>query len=462
MILLIFYITFFITCQHAQGQTQQQIDKASVQVSFFTREVAVTKLTFLVYDVDECPLALAGFKVDSSLTGYSYPGFWENVGNGWLFTYEDTIPFVNVTGEFPNDRYEFQLYLLTNLTVAFERVISRDVVFPISPNYLSIASGREVTGSDEIADFALHTENLTHAYRIDVLIGHPEGFGEAVSLFVSYLPIGFFLLGLFLILVLMKDWFGYTNERFPSTLFISSVVSIIIFLPMYWFSIRQFQSPLSYTPFDTTVFQLTVLYLAILGVALVLRLGGGRVREWIRNLAQSPHSKELPPSEEGAFPNQGAERLDRAFDLILLLIGIISAATLQYAATLGDMAFTRFTMRYAFIPIIPLVLFWLANQLTSNPNLRAFIRIFVWFFGVFALFNIIFFFLLLSFFEQLMSSMLPVLITSVALYGLAFILGRQVETTYGYRRRELKWIGVAAYSLAIIVTIISTILAQIS
>ncbi|MDH5733793.1 MAG: hypothetical protein OEY88_08435 [Candidatus Bathyarchaeota archaeon] len=283
MALLTFYITFFITCQHAQGQTQQQIDKASVQVSFFTREVAVTKLTFLVYDVDKCPLALAGYKVGNSLTGYSYPGFWENIGNGWLFTYEDTIPFVNVTGEFPNDRYEFQLYLLTNLTVAFERVISRDVVFPISPNYLSIASGREVTDSDDLADFALHTENLTHAYRIDVSVGHPEGFGEAVSLFVSYLPIGFFLLGLLLILILMKDWFGYTDERFPSTLFISSVVSIIIFLPMYWFSIRQFQSPLSHTPFDTTIFWLTVLYLAILGVASWLRLCGRRMRESIRN-----------------------------------------------------------------------------------------------------------------------------------------------------------------------------------
>jgi len=444
-----------------QARSQGEITNASVQVDLFTKEAAVTKLTFVVYDVEECPYATVGYKVDNSLTGYTYPGFWENIGNGWLFTYEDVVPFTNVTGEFPYDRYSFQLYLLTNLTVAFESIISRDLVFVVSPNYISIASGGEISGQDELVDFALHTENLTHAYQVDVVINHPKGFGRTVILFVLYLPIAVFLLGIFLIGLLIKDWFSAGAEgEFPSTIFISSVVSILIFLPMYWLSIRQFQSPLSYTPFDTMLFDLAIFYLFIIGVAVTLRLCGEGLRVSVRNLVRGVQGRAQLFEGVGTSEHI-AERLDRAFDLILVLAGILTAAILQYAASLGDLSFTTFSMRFLFIPIVLLVLFWLWRQLTENPRSLIFTRIFVWFYGTFTLFTDIWFFLALVFARQFADSVPLTVGASIVLYIAAYFLDRRVETMYGYRRREITRISSIAYLLAIAFIVLTTVLAYL-
>ena len=461
VLVLAFCYMLMSWCKIVQAQSQGEITNASVKVNLFTKEVAATKLTFIVYDVEKCPYATVGYKVDNSLTGYTYPGFWENIGNGWLFTYEDVVPFNNITGEFPYDRYSFQLYLLTNLTTAFESIISRGFVYIISPNYISTASGQEITGKDELVDFALHTENLTHAYQIDVSIGHPKGFGQAVIPFVLYLPTAIFLLGLLLVALLVKDWLGaQALEGFPSTAFIGSVVSILIFLPMYWFAIHQFQSPLSHTSFDTTLFGLTISYLLIVGMAITLRLGGERLRGSIRNVVRSDQGGTEVP-ERVATPEHVIERLDRAFDLILILVGLITAAILQYAAALGDLSFTTFSIRFLFIPIIPLVLFWLSNKLAHNPSFRIFTRVFVWFYGTFTLFTDIWFFLVLVFGRQFAASKPFTVAASIVLYVIAFLLDRRVEEMYGYRRREITRISSAAYLLAIALIVLTTILAYL-
>lgn len=457
-ILLFSFIFDLASCKFIYAQSEGEITKVSIQVSLFTREVAVTSFRFFVYEVEECPHVIVGYKVNSSLAGYTYPGFWEEVENGWLFTYDDVVPLTKVTGEFPNDAYRFQIYLFTNLTTAFENVISRDVVSAISSNYIRIATGTEITGKDVMVDAILHIENLTRAYRIDVLICHTEGFEEAITPFVSYIPNGIFLLGLLLTLLLIKNWIEDLKERFPSNFFISSTVSVLIFLPMYWFSIRQFQTPLSYSLFDTTLFNLTCFYLIILGIAIVLRLGDRRLRTWIKNFIKNTREED-----HGSIhvTDDSTERLDRAFDLILLLIGIICATIFQYVSVLGDIVFITFAMRFLFIPLIPLVLLWLFKFISDNPRLRIFVRIFAWFFGIFSLFSNLWFFFAISFLAQLATSVYLIVVIAIILYIFAFLLHGRVYRAYGYERRDILPITILAYLTSFILTIITVYLAYL-
>lgn len=164
---------------------------------------------------------------------------------------------------------------------------------------------------------------------------------------------------------------------------------------------------------------------------------------------------------ENMLPNDQHQRLDRAFDLVLVLIGIITAASLQYASALEDLAFTTFSLRFLFIPLIPLFLFWLWNQITNNPNTQTFIRIFAWFFGIFTLFTDLVFFIVLSFIRQLGESVIPAIVTFFILYIVAYILDDRVNRAYGYNRRELLPMAAGAYSMAISITIISVFLAYL-
>lgn len=166
----------------------------------------------------------------------------------------------------------------------------------------------------------------------------------------------------------------------------------------------------------------------------------------------------LPQKEE---VEETVRRLDNGFNFILLLIGMISAAALQYATAWEDLKFTTFSLRLLFIPIIPLTLFWLVNYITNRNRLRVFIRIFVWFYGTFTLFNDILFFLVQSFLKQFVTSTLLILIIPTLLYVFAILLNLQIVRVYRYERREFWWITVIAYSLAISLTIITVVLSRL-
>lgn len=153
-------------------------------------------------------------------------------------------------------------------------------------------------------------------------------------------------------------------------------------------------------------------------------------------------------------------RLDHAFDFILLLIGMISAAALQYATALRDLSFTTFSIRLLFIPVIPLTLFWLGKYITSRNRLRVFIRIFVWYYGTFTLFNDILFFLVQSFLKQFVTSIGLIFIIAIPLYLFAFFLALKVIRAYGYERRELSSIVAIAFSLGIVLTLITVALSK--
>ena len=91
--------------------------------------------------------------------------------------------------------------------------------------------------------------------------------------------------------------------------------------------------------------------LIVLGVFLALFCYLVVEREPIRR-----ERREVPPSHREEVEDT-VRRLDDGSGLILLLIGMISAATLQYATAWGDPKFTTFSIRSLFIPVIPLLYF---------------------------------------------------------------------------------------------------------
>ena len=249
-----------------------------------------------------------------------------------------------------------------------------------------------------------------------------------------------------------------------------AAVLVIFGLMLFMFGLRYTQTPLLLSiPLEH---QIAVVVGVVYGLAIrtclnrkqlkkQLAHARARLRDFTRNIVKSPQGEEPQSSKRAAVPNQVAERLDRAFDLILLLIGIISAAILQYVAALGDMSLTTFSMRFLFIPLIPIILFWLWNRITNNLNTQVFIRMFAWFLGVFTLFSDILFFLLLSFLRQFVTSLASTLVVSIVLYVIAFFLDRRIKALYGYMTRDLVWMGVASYALAIATTVVTIILTNL-
>lgn len=143
------------------------------------------------------------------------------------------------------------------------------------------------------------------------------------------------------------------------------------------------------------------------------------------------------------------QKLDHAFELILLLIGIVTGAIFQYITTLGDSSLVTFGMRFMLIPLIPLILLWIVGQITNSQSLQTFIVIFVWLFGIFTLFNDILFFLVVSFIKQFASSNPYLIITPIVLYFVASLFELQMLRMRGFYKKEMIPMILCAFGIAI-------------
>jgi len=154
------------------------------------------------------------------------------------------------------------------------------------------------------------------------------------------------------------------------------------------------------------------------------------------------------------FATSTHDRLNHAFDLLLVLIGIITASILQYISTLGSSSLITFGMRFMFIPLIPLILSWILRQITDNQDLGKFIDIFAWFYGIFTLFSDLLFFFGATFIKQFATHLgFDVGISSIVLYAIAVLLNVQVYKLLGFGKKEFGLVLVAS-SIAIVITAI--------
>lgn len=101
---------------------------------------------------------------------------------------------------------------------------------------------------------------------------------------------------------------------------------------------------------------------------------------------------------------EDVRKIDRAFEIVLLIMGIIAAALFEYISHLASievLTLSQVTIffRRAFLPILIVASLWLLSRtFVVNQILKTWIRILVWTCGIFALRTYLFDFIVLAFF----------------------------------------------------------------
>jgi len=105
-----------------------------------------------------------------------------------------------------------------------------------------------------------------------------------------------------------------------------------------------------------------------------------------------PTEKTSPASNEiGQIENMEIRRkhLDSLFEIALVLLGVLSASEFQYYLTTEEKALHFYALRVFTVPILVLIIFWLAKELMGDlpfPKVRMLMTEFCWNFWSFTLF----------------------------------------------------------------------------
>lgn len=216
-----------------------------------------------------------------SLTGGNGPPIWVNGSDGWTMTQFAVEQMNNTGGWFPFDQYYGSIYALTNTTFPGSTLVdqapTRDGITPIGSNYYSSTSITETNTSSTYVNgrpiaslFPIHS---LYVLTLTTTVSHLPEFWTGVFAIDFGVVAGLSALVVSMTWLLKVDFQKMKRKEvadFPGGLFTSLVVSTLVFIPLFWFSTRSFEAPLSYTWVDISLGGLMVaeILLAITAVGL--------------------------------------------------------------------------------------------------------------------------------------------------------------------------------------------------
>lgn len=219
-----------------------------------------------------------------SLTGGNGPPTWVNGSDGWTMTQFAVVLMNNTGGWFPFDQYYGSIYVLTNTTFPGSTLVdqapTRDGITPIGSNYYSSTSVTETNASSTYVDghliaseFPIHS---LYVLTLTTTVSHLPEFWTGVFAIDFGVVAGLSALVVSMAWLLKGDFQKMKRKEvadFPGGLLTSLVVSTLVFIPLFWFSTRSFEAPLSYTWVDVSLGGLMVAEILLAIVAVALRSG---------------------------------------------------------------------------------------------------------------------------------------------------------------------------------------------
>ena len=162
-----------------------------------------------------------------------------------------------------------------------------------------------------------------------------------------------------------------------------------------------------------------------------------------------PSEKTAPASNEiGQIEKMEKRRkhLDSLFEIALVLLGVLSASEFQYFLTTEDKAMHFYALRVFTVPILVLIICWLAKELMGDlpfPNVRMLLTEFCWNFWSFTLF-----YYLLEIYGGLQIGIALSLLLSIVMgFSIQWAYSRTSPITWGDRSmfkyyKSPLWIGI--------------------
>ena len=271
--------------------SEVSISWISVQPSLFITYqgnlIALVQVTILINSTDMIHPGLL-------LIGGSGPPEWTKSSDGWTMTQFAVEHLDNNGGWFPFDQYAGTIYVITNSSLpglGFNNQLpAREGITPVGSNYYSYTSITESNATTtsvpgyQYNPSQLHTKYLL---ALSTTISHAPDFWVVVSAIDFGVIFGISALLLSMIWLIRVDYRKLKKSQisdFPGGLLTSLLVSTLVFIPVFWFSTRNFEAPLSYTWVDISLGVLMVAEILV-AVTIVILKSASPSRSWLKRPA---------------------------------------------------------------------------------------------------------------------------------------------------------------------------------
>ena len=182
-----------------------------------------------------------------------------------ILTDQKVIEYTEIAGEFPHDKYFLTLFIAVDVD---EMYYSTGRLRIPSTNYIT---SYNITFNDwhslpqEIYPSFVDYGGK-YLYRVDIAISHPSQFEEYAEIVAYQIPrIFWVIIGLLLIYLVAHTVIAYRKNKDLNMIpFLLICNGALLFLPVYFFSIRGLEEPLSVTPVDVHLMNLIKMFLLLL------------------------------------------------------------------------------------------------------------------------------------------------------------------------------------------------------
>lgn len=228
---------------------------------------------------------------------------WSQVSGGWIMTETAATPLNNTGGPFPFDQYEGMIVMFTNSSFTnlgpYSVASTSEGFVPLASNFLLYGQIAELNRTVPSVNFGVSQTivreaaraypSSSHVYFMLIYIQHPPDFWLSVITIAGGTLTGLSVLTGATIWLLIDESrkrklhksapeVGGTPSDFPSNFLTTMVISVFLFVPLFWFSVRSLESPIPVTWIDYGLLGIVATQLSLSIAIIINKLGKGLPR----------------------------------------------------------------------------------------------------------------------------------------------------------------------------------------
>ncbi len=275
ILLLIFSFTYFpFSSNNAMAQNISSF-KITISIVDFDPATITYQLQVYLDGIFLTPKMAVAKSRGAERGGGYWPVFnieFKKNENVTILTDEKVIEFSNKSEVFPYDEYNLTLYAAVDVDEPYY-VTNGRLRAPYT-NYIAfynISSEEWDTLPQEIPPW-FKNYGGKYLYKIDLLISHSEQFKEYAGVVFNEIPNAFWIIFTLLIAYLiLHTAISYRKNREINMIpYILICNGVLLFLPIYMLSIREFEEPLPLTSADSNLMNLLKMFLILVVLGIIV------------------------------------------------------------------------------------------------------------------------------------------------------------------------------------------------